>query len=301
MGDLADHDLWPPSINSLHYIHEEAFNFDAPAFAIRKTPSITQNPPQYNNNNYQRQYGIQQDQGTANQDNKRQNTFFSRNEQQNKQARSGQQVGFAAQPYDSRNYQQNSQDQSILRNLGQYGQSPYYQRNPAGQGPNGPPPSRTVLPPVRPATQQPLPHPTMSGQQPSFNPYPPSGNHSVHPQHGKSSATIPLLQWAGIQQGDGLPAKITAWQTLAPPGTSRTTPYISGKWLCFKFCTEGLFCRPPSGQQCMFAHVDLAQSSIWNSTSLCPVTAFLIQPGVDAIGLTLTQAGTRAAEARISI
>jgi len=47
----------------------------------------------------------------------------------------------------------------------------------------------------------------------------------------------------------------------------------------------------------MFAHVDLAQSSIWNSILLQLVTAFLSQLGVDAIGLVLTQAGTRAAAA----
>jgi len=96
MGDLTYHNLWPPSINSLRYIHEEAFNFEALAFAIQKTPSITQNPPCYNTNNYQGQSGTQQQLGTPTQDNKRQNNFFSRNDQQNKQARSGQQVGICS-------------------------------------------------------------------------------------------------------------------------------------------------------------------------------------------------------------
>ena len=113
--------------------------------------------------------------------------------------------------------------------------------------------------------------------------------------NGKSSATIALLKWRGITQGNGnLQEALTTWRTAGPPGTTRFTPKIAGKWLCFKFCTEGLFCTPPPGITCYFTHVDLAQPHTWNNTTLRPILDFLALPDSTTLGLSLTPAGVQA-------
>jgi len=111
---------------------------------------------------------------------------------------------------------------------------------------------------------------------------------------GKSSAAVPLLKWSGIGQPTSLPVQLTVWCTSAPEGTFHQTPTIAGKYLCFKFCTKGLFCWVTTGRQCMFTHVDLAQPCIWNRDNLKPLTEFLAKPDVHPLGLSLTPAGVRA-------
>jgi len=111
---------------------------------------------------------------------------------------------------------------------------------------------------------------------------------------GKLSAAIPLLKWSGIETSTTLPIQLKAWRTAAPPGTVRYTPKIAGKFLCFKFCTEGLFCKVGSGKTCPFTHVDLSQPDAWSREALEPLLNFLTQPGVDNLGLSLTPAGIRA-------
>jgi len=113
-------------------------------------------------------------------------------------------------------------------------------------------------------------------------------------QSGKSNAMVPMLCWTGISGTTTLPNILKTWHLAAPAGTTHTTPSISGKWLSFKFCNEGLFCQPSPGQTCTFTHVDLAQPNPWNSTSLSPLVAFMAQPGIPALGITLTPAGKRA-------
>ncbi len=85
-----------------------------------------------------------------------------------------------------------------------------------------------------------------------------------------------------------------AWHSVAPAGANCTTPKLSGKFLCFKFCTEGLFCEPITGQACTFAHIDLAQPNPWNKITLCPLVGFMAQSGVPVLGITLMPAGHRA-------
>ncbi len=51
----------------------------------------------------------------------------------------------------------------------------------------------------------------------------------------------------------------------------------------------------PQGQECHFSHVDLSQPHLWNGTMLHPVTDFLAQMGVTAVGLSLTLAGYKQA------
>jgi len=111
---------------------------------------------------------------------------------------------------------------------------------------------------------------------------------------GKLSAAIPLLKWSGIETSTTLPIQLKAWRTAAPPGTVRYTPKIAGKFLCFKFCTEGLFCKVGSGKTCPFTHVDLSQPDAWSWEALEPLLNFLTQLGVDNLGLSLTPAGIRA-------
>ncbi len=112
------------------------------------------------------------------------------------------------------------------------------------------------------------------------------------PISGKLSAAVPLFHWTSIGGQTNLPDLLKAWRAAALPGTERTTPKISGRWLCFKFCMEGLSCQPSPGRTCPFTHVDLAQPSPWNSTALHLLAAFLSQEGIPALGITLTPAGT---------
>jgi len=114
------------------------------------------------------------------------------------------------------------------------------------------------------------------------------------PQSGKSNAMVPLLQWTDITGMANLPDILKTWHLMAPAGTIRTTPNISGKWLCFKFCTKGLFCQPNLGQTCDFTHVDLAQPNPWNRSTLSSLIAFMAQPSIPALGITLTQASDQA-------
>jgi len=141
-----------------------------------------------------------------------------------------------------------------------------------------PPPRDPPQPPPLP-----LPEPTPPIDQ--------RGRGANVPQSGKSSATVPLLRWTGITGATNLPDILKTWRLAAPAGTVRTTPNISGKWLCFKFCTEGLSCQPPPGRPCDFTHVDLAQPNPWNRSTLSPLIAFMAQPGIPELGITLTPAG----------
>jgi len=113
--------------------------------------------------------------------------------------------------------------------------------------------------------------------------------------NGKSSATIALLKWQGITQGNGnLQEALTTWHTAGPPGTPCFTPKIAGKWLCFKLCTEGLLCTLPPGIMCYFTHVDLAQQNMWNNTTLWPIIDFLALLDSAMLGLSLTPARVQA-------
>jgi len=111
---------------------------------------------------------------------------------------------------------------------------------------------------------------------------------------GKSSAVVLLLCWTGITGTASLPDPLTAWRTAAPADVTRTTPKLAGKFLCFKFCTEGLFCEPVTGRACTFAHVDLTQPNPWNKITLHPLVGFMAQPSVPVLGITLTPAGHQA-------
>jgi len=111
---------------------------------------------------------------------------------------------------------------------------------------------------------------------------------------GKSSAVVKLLRWTGITGTASLPNTLMAWRSAAPAGINRTTPKLSGKFLCFKFCTEGLFCEPVTGRACTFAHIDLAQPNPWNKATLRPLVGFMAQPGVPELGITFTPDGHRA-------
>jgi len=83
------------------------------------------------------------------------------------------------------------------------------------------------------------------------------------PSHGKLSAVVLLLKWSSLGQGTSLPSILKMWHTSTPKGTVCKTQEISGKFLCFKFCTEGLFCKTPAGCPCVFTHIDLAQPRLW--------------------------------------
>jgi len=109
-------------------------------------------------------------------------------------------------------------------------------------------------PPQPPPLPPPEPTPTLDRR----------GRGTNVPQSGKSQAMVPLLRWTGITGATNLPDILKTWRLAAPTGTVRTTPNISGKWLYFKFCTEGLFCQPNPGRTCDFTHVDLAQPNPWN-------------------------------------
>jgi len=129
-------------------------------------------------------------------------------------------------------------------------------------------------------------------------PGPPTPSDGADPQgtqyHGKLSAAIPLLKWQGINQNETLPMKLRAWRAAAPPNAPRNTPDLAGKWLCFRYCTAGLFCRAQTEGECSFAHVDLAQTGLWHRDSLCPITAWLALPAAAELGLSLTQVGVQA-------
>jgi len=94
------------------------------------------------------------------------------------------------------------------------------------------------------------------------------------------------LKWQGIASNTSLPDSITNWCTSAPASTVCHTPKCSGKWLCYKFCTEGLMCQLGPSLVCGFTHVDLAQPNTWNSTTLQPIINFLATGGC-SIGLNI--------------
>jgi len=179
------------------------------------------------------------------------------------------QVSFAAAPIPPRVAHQGQPPQPPASNLGHQGSPPHnrppdtYNRPPDTYNR---PPDTYIRPPDNPDSSQ----------------------------YGKFSAAVPLLKWSGIGQSTTLPLQLTSWRTSAPAGAVRQMPKISGKWLCFKFCTEGLSCRVLSGRQCMFTHVDLSQPRTWNRDTLQPITEFLTKPDVRPLGLSLTPAGVRA-------
>ncbi len=151
------------------------------------------------------------------------------------------------------------------------------------------------------AKLQDLPHPHMGQVQPPHTgtlpgppPLPDGANTCGTQYHSKLSVVTPLLKWQGINQNVTLPMKLWALHAAAPPDAPRNTPELAGKWLCFHYCTEGLFCHAQSEGKCSFAHVDLAQPGLWHWGSLHPIMDWLAQLAAAELGLSLTQVGTQA-------